>query len=75
MGWVGVGAVWGGVSFALLARSAQEFGFSSGSSSKPLKAAGTSSQKLSHPSAYLPLNLCFPISSVKKQNLELLWLL
>lgn len=54
---------------------AQELGFSSVSVSKPLKAACTSLKKLSYLSAHLQLNLCFPVSSVKKENRELLGLL
>lgn len=57
----------------MLACSAQELGFSSVRVSKPLKAACTSLQKLSHLSADLQLNLCFPVSSVRKENLEFLW--
>lgn len=51
---------------------AQELGFSSVSVSKPFS---TSLQKLSYLSAHLQLNLCFPVSSVKKENHELLGLL
>lgn len=42
-------------------------------SSKPLEAACSSLQKLSHLSAYVQLNLCFPGSSVKIETLELPW--
>lgn len=60
---------------AYYTRCAQELGFSSASVSKPLKAACTSLQKLSYLSAHLQCNLCFPVSSVKKENREPLWLL
>lgn len=64
--------VWG---YPRLACSAQVFGISSVSGSKPLKAVCISLQKLSPLSACLQLNLCFPVSSVKKESMELLGLL
>lgn len=42
-------------------------------SSKPLEAACSSLQRLSHLSAYVQLNLCFPGLSVKTETLELPW--
>lgn len=61
--------------YAILACSAQESGFSSVSSSRPLEADCTSLQKLRYLSTLLQLNLCFPVSSVGKENREFFWLL